>query len=245
MKLARTGALVLATALSLGALGPGEQLSPAAERVTLVTSDGVPIAGTLYHAPVRPAPAVVLLHMLHRSQSDWGQFAVRLADSGISALTIDFRGHGLSLRPQDVAEPAGHSALVLDVQAALDHLLARVLDVDSESIGLAGASLGGSVAVLTGAANPSVRSIAVLSPAVEYRGLRIDSAMRQYGERPALLAASLGDPYAHRSVRELAAQGAGQRERHSVDGMRHGTALLSDLTLQAALVDWFRRTLLL
>src|SRR5205807_1573581 len=64
--------------------------------VTMHPDDGVTLSGTFFEAPGRPAPAVILLHMLTRTRDDWQVFANRLADAGIHALAIDFRGHGAS-----------------------------------------------------------------------------------------------------------------------------------------------------
>ena len=61
-------------------------------------------------------------------------------------------------------------------------------EVAADSIGIAGASIGANLAVLDAADDPGVRSIALLSPGLDYRGLRIEAAMKKYGARPALLA---------------------------------------------------------
>jgi hypothetical protein len=69
--------------------------------------------------------------------------------------------------------------------------------------------------------------------------------MKKYAARPVLLAVSTRDPYAWRSVRHLSTIGPGTREVRLTDVVAHGTLLLSrDPALIAALVDWFRRTLL-
>lgn len=68
--------------------------------------------------------------------------------------------------------------------------------------------------------------------------------MREYGARPALLIASLRDPYAARSVRELARDSSGPREIRWSETPAHGTVLLSlDTDLVRSLVEWFQRTL--
>jgi hypothetical protein len=68
--------------------------------------------------------------------------------------------------------------------------------------------------------------------------------MRQYGGRPALLMASLKDPYAARSARELAEDPPGLRELRWSQTVAHGTALLGqDADLVRVLVEWFQRTL--
>ena len=70
----------------------------------------------------------------------------------------------------------------------------------------------------------TIRSVALLSPSMDYRGVRIDAAMRKYGKRPALLVASREDPYAWRSVRELSKDATG-REMNLLERAGHGTAM--------------------
>ena len=114
------------------------------------------------------------------------------------------------------------------------------------AIGIAGASVGGSFALLAAVDLPVVRSLALLSPSLDYRGVRIDPTLvRRYGARPILFVASSDDPYALRSLRELAADTSGIREQRLASVAAHGTVLLNaDPDLASALVDWFRRTLL-
>ena len=214
--------------------------------VSIRTDDGVTLAGTFYEAGRRPAPAVILLHMLTRSREDWEAVASRLADAGIHALAIDFRGHGgSSAGPPGIDGDPDVGRLVLDVQAARAFLVARADLVLPSAIGIAGASVGANVAILEAAGDATVRSLALLSPGLDYRSLRTDAALRKYGNRPALLLAGTDDPYALRSVKELAAGGGGVRETRTFDNAGHGTMMLkSEHDLGRALVDWFQRTLL-
>ncbi|MBI3264210.1 MAG: alpha/beta hydrolase [Acidobacteria bacterium] len=234
---ASLGTAVVAMALRAPAEG--------ATDITLATPDGVRITVSFYQAArsMGPAPAVILLHMLTRSKADWDEVAGQLAAAGIHALALDFRGHGNSGRPvTDEALDLGR--LPLDVQTARSWLLTRT-DVRADRLGLAGASIGANIAVLVASADPAVRAIALLSPGVDYRGLRIDAALRKYGERPALFVASHEDPYAGRSMRELAAIGPGLRETRLLSGAGHGTVMLTrDRELAGVLVDWFQKTLL-
>lgn len=205
--------------------------------VTFRTDDGRSIGGLLVESEVKPAPAVVLVPMLGRTKDDWQSVAQRLADAHITTLAIDLPRQYL---------PADNSELALwprDIQAAIAYLGARA-DIRAGAIGVAGASLGASLAALAAADNPLIRSVALVSASLDYRGLRIEGAMRQLGDRPALLMASLTDPYAARSARELAKGGPGLRETRWSDAAAHGTILLSEQPdLVRALVDWFQRTL--
>ena len=219
------------------------RVSAASQRVSFRADDGVLIAATWYEPSSRPAPAVILLHMLSRSRRDWEPVASRLASEGIGALVLDFRGHGESGGHVSRAESPEFASLVLDVRAARRYLAARA-DVQQSRVGLGGASLGANVAALHAGGDGSVASLALLSPSLDYRGLRIEQAVRQYGNRPALLVASDDDPYAMRSVRELQKAGGGLREPLILNHAGHGTLMLSrDGELGRRLVDWFRRTL--
>ncbi|HVJ27934.1 MAG TPA: alpha/beta fold hydrolase [Vicinamibacterales bacterium] len=210
------------------------------QRVSFRTSDGVTIAATWYEPSVRPAPAVILVHMLGRSRRDWDSLASRLADSGIGALALDLRGHGES---SGTAPGEDHSAMVRDIEAARRHLATRS-DVQHSRIGLAGASLGANLAALEAAADANVASLALLSASLDYRGLRIEAAVRKYGSRPILLVVSDEDGYARRTAEDLKKAGGGIREVLTLSAAGHGTNMLGrSPDLAPALVAWFQRTL--
>jgi alpha-beta hydrolase superfamily lysophospholipase len=216
----------------------------AAQRVTFRTDDGVNLVATWYEPSTRPGPAVILVHMLTRSRREWEALAQRLSSEGIGALALDLRGHGeSSAGPAGAPDRIDYSALVLDLRAAR-RFLAQRSDVQQTRVGIAGASLGANLAALLASADPSIASLALLSPSLDYRGLRIEAAARKI-TRPMLLVAGDDDPYASRSARELEKAGGGPREVRILKQAGHGTAMLGrDPTLADALVDWFRRTLL-
>lgn len=218
---------------------------PAASRpvvlraVTLRTQDGVSLTGSYFEPSRRPAPAVMLVHMLTRNREDWHGVGARLSEAGFAALAVDLRGHGGS-----GGSAADLTKMVLDLRAARSFLADRA-DVQAGAIGVAGASIGANLAVLMAADEPAVRSLALLSPGLDYRGLRIEAAMRKFGERPALIVAGVNDPYAQRSARQLATLGPGVRDVRMLQVPGHGTMLFSRAAdLVGTLVDWFQRTLL-
>jgi alpha-beta hydrolase superfamily lysophospholipase len=237
---------ILAVPLLAAALWAGGAVDAADQRITLRTDDGVMLAGTWYEPAERPAPAVILVHMLNRSRREWDAAARHLASAGIGALAIDLRGHGESgggITPSDPAQP-DYGALVLDVRAARRYLAQRA-GVQQSRVGMAGASLGANLAALEASADPSIAAVALLSPSLDYRGLRIEAAVRKLGERRILLVASDDDPYAVRSAKELQKGSPGTRDLWILKSAGHGTAMLTrDPDLLPALVDWFRRTLL-
>ena len=214
------------------------------QRVSFRTSDGVTIAATWFEPSVRPAPAVILVHMLGRSRRDWDSLASRLAGSGIGALALDLRGHGESARAGAAPDGAAdYSAMVRDVEAGRRYLATRA-DVQHSRIGVAGASLGANLAALHAAADAGVVSLALLSPSLDYRGLRIEAAVRKYGSRPILLVVSDEDGYSRRTADELKKSGGGIRELLTLAGAGHGTNMVGrSPDLGPALVAWFARTL--
>jgi dienelactone hydrolase len=222
----------------IGALLTLAPVTGAAGRtVSFRAGDGRTINALLVEAGQRPAPAVVLVPMLGRPRDDWQAVADRLADANMTALAIDLPGLGYPGDAQSLT--AWHA----DIIAAVTFLSGRP-DVRASSIGVAGASLGANLAAVAASSDARVRSLALVSASLDYRGVRIEGALRQYGGRPALLLASARDPYALRSARELAKDAPGIREMRWSDVTAHGTALLNrDPDLAGALVEWFRRTL--
>jgi dienelactone hydrolase len=216
----------------------------AEQRVSIRTDDGVTLAATWYEPPSRPGPAVILVHMLHRSRKEWDAVAQHLASEGIGALAFDLRGHGeSSAGPPPAAGQSEYASMVQDIRAVRRHLAQRS-DVQQSRVGVIGASIGANLAALAVSGDATIASLALLSPSVDYRGLRITEAMRKV-KRPMLLVAGDDDPYASRSARELQKEGGGVRELLILKQAGHGTLMLSrDPSLTGALVDWFRRTLL-
>jgi dienelactone hydrolase len=233
--------VLLACAASMAWAADASAASP--QNVSLRTEDGLTLLGSLY-LPARPGPGVILLHMQTRSRDDWQGVAGRLADAGFVALAIDLRGHGASDPPPPGSDPGDLSRMMLDVKAARTFLASRA-DVVQGRVGVAGASIGANLAVLFASADPTVRSLALLSVGLDYRGLRTEAPMAKLGKRPVLMVASEEDTYAANSARRLSQQEGGTREVRLLSGAGHGTVMLSrQADLAAALVDWFRRTLL-
>ena len=207
--------------------------------VTFPSLDGTSLAGEFYESSAR-APGVVLVHMLSRNKSDWHGLPDRLRDAGITALAIDLRGHGGS------SGSAGDlKAMIQDVRAAAQWLATRP-SVRPDAIGVVGASLGASLALLAAVDLPQVRVIGLLSPSLDYRGLRTDAALvKRLGSRALWLCASSEDPLALRTLRDMAADTSGPREQVVSSAAAHGTVLLErDGDVGRALVDWLRRSLI-
>ena len=178
--------------------------------------------------------------MLQKSRRDWDQVATQMAAEGIGGLAIDLRGHGDS-----PGSPQDYAGMVQDVRAARRFLASRA-DVTPSRIGIAGASIGATLAAH--GRRPTIRRSSA-SRCCRRRsttaGCASIAAVKKYGARPALLVASDDDGYAVRSVRDLQKAGGGVREVVVLHRAGHGTAMLAgDADLGRRLLEWFRRTLL-
>ncbi len=218
-----------------------------AETVTLKADDGVAIVGT-YYRPARPGPrpAVILLHMLSRTRRDWNTFALRLAREGYAALAIDLRGHGASTRGVGswrAFSPEDFHAMVKDVAAA-HAFLRSAAEADATKLAVIGASIGANVALLYGSREPSVGSVVLLSPGLDYRGVATAQAMRAYGPRPVLIAASREDSYSAESSSALDALAQGRHKLVLYSDAGHGTRMFDKVPeLESTLLSWLASTL--
>lgn len=231
--------------LAAGALAvPGLRAQARTQRVTFRTVDGALLSGSYYETSPKPSPAVILVHMYTRNRRDWEPVATRLAADGIAVLTFDLRGHGEST-PAPTEAGAAPAAMVKDVEAARQFLLTRA-DVAHDRIGLAGASLGANLSLVEASTDPAIRSIVLLSPTMDYRGVRIEPSARKF-TRPMLLVASHEDAFSWRTVRDLTnpkQKESVNRETLLLDQAGHGTGMFArDSSLIEAIVNFFRRTL--
>lgn len=226
--------------LLVAAFGLPRAARAAGRPVVLASLDGTSLAAQLYEAAGRPAPAVVLVHMLSRTKADWDTLAQELERRGITALAIDLRGHGASSGAADTLGP-----MVQDVRAAVQWLAARP-GVRPDAVGVVGASLGANLALLAAVEQPVVRVVAAVSPSLDYRGLRSGAdVMRKLGDRGVWLAASTEDPYALRTLKELTESTTVPRDQQLSTVAAHGSQLLAaDPVLARTLVDWLHQRLL-
>lgn len=209
------------------------------QQVSIPAADGLVLTGTLY-SPTSgsgPWPGVLLLHMLGSERGAWADPAAELAAAGYVALAVDMRGHGETGGTNDWDLAAE------DLELAWAYLASRP-EVDQERTAVIGASIGANMALVTGAAEPAVQAVGLLSPGLDYQGVTTLDALADYGHRPLLIVASEGDTTAasaSQTLSELAPAGA---ELEIYPGNAHGTNIFA---AQPALIDlitaWLAETL--
>ncbi len=124
------------------------------QNVTLTTADGLRLSG--WYIPGQKPAAIILVHGIDANRSAMLLQAAMLAEAGFHVLLFDLRGHGQSEGHENTY---GYRE-ALDVQAALDYLLAQP---GINWVGGIGVSLGGAVVVRAAAIDPRLRAIVVES----------------------------------------------------------------------------------
>jgi predicted phosphoribosyltransferase/dienelactone hydrolase len=199
------------------------------------TRGKVRLAGVLTTPPgAGPFPLVIFAHGMGSGKDSPRNVAIadRLVQEGIATLRFDLSGHGES--SPDAED--GEEAFVSDVEAAFQWSEAQA-EVDAKRIGIAGSSLGATVAAMAVAAGRAHPATLVLrAPPMEaglFRALRV----------PSLVLVGSRDPLRARVERD-AARCAGVT-LSVVEGASH--LFEEPGTLQVALertVAWFRQELL-
>ena len=158
-----------------------------AEPVSFASRDGTRLAGWFIPAPdrSRPAAGIVLSHGWARSRCELLPHAGFLHHTGFAVLMFDYRYRGesegsaitMGVRERD------------DLLGALDTLCARP-EVDASRVGIFGMSMGGVVAILVGARDQRVRTIAAEAPFASH-GAIMTRALRHYFHLPSFPVAQL------------------------------------------------------
>lgn len=205
--------------------------NPGAEDVSFQSADGVKQAATAYQVPDSKG-TVLLLHMLGRSKNDYGSMIQPLLRKGFSVLSVDFRGHGASTVGASGArldyrnfKDADWQKLPGDVAGILKQLPANVW-APSRAIFVVGASIGANAAVMASANVPGVKALVLLSPGLDYHGLKPEDAVAKF-PGPILIVASTEDEYAYSSSRQLRAIDPRRIAMTSLDKAGHGTQMFS------------------
>jgi pimeloyl-ACP methyl ester carboxylesterase len=210
--------------------------TPAATEVALPlqfsTDDGLVIAGTLFAASRRPAPTVLLLHALGSNKESWVQFALQLQTAGYNALAIDLRGFGATGGKIDWNKVPG------DVNTVLTRLV-TLPGVDPQRISIVGADIGANVALGACTELTGCRTVVLLSPGLDYQGVKAADALMRYGRRSALIVASRADTPSGTDSVALDKVAQGDHKLQLYEGKAHGTALLSaQPDLPKLIIQW-------
>jgi predicted alpha/beta hydrolase len=138
------------------------------QELTVRASDGYEVPLEVFESPT-PKARLLLLPALGIQARLYRKLGALLADSGISVVALEQRGHGRSaLRPARGCDFGFREWLQADIPAALDWLHARE---PRAPVFLAGHSLGGHLALMARSLYPDrVDGVVLLTTATPYHG---------------------------------------------------------------------------
>ncbi len=220
-----------------------------AERAELKTTDGVTIAGNYYSAA--GMRGVLLLHMMPATKESWDSLAIQLQRAGFAVLAIDLRGHGESgggPNGYKSFSDAQRQASILDVEVAAEFLKSKGIG----ELYLGGASIGANLALWYAAEHTDVRAAFLLSPGLDYRGIKTESfASSLKPDQAVYFVADENDPpaggagadvSAAQMSRRLYSLTSAKKEITIYKGSGHGTDMFaSHPELEDELASWLSK----
>ncbi len=208
--------------------------------VELTTRDGVTLKSIYYPSETikSNAPGLILLHMAGSNKESWQTFAKAAQQAGYAVLVPDLRGHG-----ENEEKNFNYIQMNEDVEAAISWMDNRP-EINGDKLGVAGASIGGNLALQVASENPKIKSIVMLSPGLNYNEITTADALAGYGQRPIMFVATEKDIYSADSAKTLNVQALGQHQLQIYPGAEHGTDILqAQAGLQPMMLAWFGTTI--
>lgn len=227
------------------------QENNSAKKITVITTDFVRLTG-IFSLPANNKKTIfILLHGLGSNKEEWLTFTKKLSDEGYGSLCFDARGHGESTLTQRGKKidyrlfgPPGPvsewNKMILDL-GELVNFVSKKYNVPRKNIGLIGASLGANISLVYAAQNKSICPIILLSPGLNYAGIRTDNVISQFKDRPIAIAASSNDPYAYSSSISLLNKITANKNAVFFQGSGGHGVQMFDGNLENKLLRWLER----
>ena len=203
------------------------------KEIDLFTSDGVHIKADFYD-DVRTEKGVVLVPMLGRTKETMADLASFLHPAGYKCLAIDPRGHGRSQQNWQSFTSRDFTNISNDIRAAKDYLSAH----GAKKVSIIGASIGANLALAYAVTDSEVRTIVMLSPGLDYRGVKATLAAQEM-RRPFLIVVSKEDDYSYKSSVQIDRLSGSEETKLDVfEGLGHGTEMFKDRKILRIIKEW-------
>jgi dienelactone hydrolase len=221
-----------------------------ASELVLTTDAGMALKADYFQSAKDSNRGVLMLHQCNYNRTMYDDIGEQLAQKGIHALSLDFRGFGESVTeefdvekiqalPQEKRREAWQAMAAYwpeDVQLAYDYLSSKVSG--DGVVGVIGASCGGAQAITLAESSP-IKVISFFSSG--QRDENIKRYENTLADKPTLIIASEGDGGTYTSAQKLfIAAKHGKSKFISYKGEDHGYPLLDrDTHLTSNIVNWF------
>lgn len=218
-----------------------------AEEITLVTEDNFHLPATVLEPTIKNGAGLVLIHQGGSNRGEWAFMHDKLLAAGYVILSYDVRGMGDAPNIsedgkviENIYNAPGQATL--DVRAAIKHVK-EIEGINSERIGILGASIGGNLAAVASAQMGIKTAVAISGkteavqnlagdPNIKMKSIYYISSMESDGAR-AMWAEEMFN--LTDSPREIAV---------TPEESGHGVTILKDTpVLQDQIIGWFERNL--
>lgn len=220
------------------------------DEVSFVTSDGIKISASYgLSESDSPLPAIILIHQGGSSREEWFELPLvnKLIQKGYAVLAYDVRIHGRSGKDKGNLTDLFNNPkrAPLDLKAAIRYL-EQDQRIDSERIGIIGASIGANLACVAAASDQynvqSIVSISAKVSAVE----SLSGSENPLTYNNAFYMASMEEQGGLRKdwANELFDKTKGQRTIKIAPGDKHGSYILREHpAIGDEIIEWFGKTL--
>jgi dienelactone hydrolase len=221
-----------------------------ASALVLTASDGMALKADYFQSINTSNRGVLMLHQCNYNRTMYKDIGEQLAQKGIHALSLDFRGFGESVNeefdiekvqalPEEKRREAWRTMSAhwpKDVQQAYDYLKSKLSN--NGIVGVIGASCGGSQAITLAENNP-IKVISFFSSGQREENIQRYTKTLSY--KPTLIIASEEDGGTFTSAQKLFKAAKHDNSQFiSYKGEDHGYPLLDkDVHLATSIVNWF------
>jgi len=225
--------VVIIVLVASGCIGQQSFGGIAVNEASFAANDSVQLTG--YIGGKAGGKPVILLHSLGSNSSEWSRLIERLAGN-YTVFALDMRGHGKSSGNYNLFSESDYMKMLADVEAAKQFLASRF--INTSAVYLIGSDIGANIALRYAASDKTVKGVIILSPGIDYKGVRTDDAIKDYAG-PLLIIVGSEDAYAAQSSRRLIADApAGRLQIYH--GAQHGTGLLEREDAMDFVLSWIR-----
>lgn len=204
--------------------------------VDLVTSDGVHIKADFYD-DMATEKSAILIPMLGRTKDTLIELAESIHAKGYKSLALDPRGHGRSQMNWQSFTSQDFNNITKDIRAAKDYLSAH----GAKKVSIIGVSIGANLALTYAVTDSDIKTVILLSPGLDFRGVRPESAVREM-KRPILIVASEDDSYSYESAYQLKrTSGAEDTKLETYKDAGHGTEMFRKKEIFQLIIDWLEK----
>ncbi len=205
-------------------------VSPSGLDVEIAAQDGKKLYGSYFAVSDSDGPAVLLLHQLYTNRSSWSPLVQPLLDAGYKVLAIDLRGYGKT-------RGKINWELAQDDTVAWGNWLKSQAGV--QSISIIGSSMGSNLALNGCAAIEGCSGAVVISPSLNYFGVKTADAMQS--GFPILIIYADNDRYPKQDVPQMLELGRDYTASIVYTGRTHGMNLFDEHDdLPAQIIKWLQ-----